>query len=157
MAPMIPVRTSRTVRLGVVCLFPGSLPGDNQTRRAVTASSLRTLRIMLSLFDPQSAQNLDAAQRPGWSECDNALLDARMAPDQASSAHSGCSHRYHRLAESGQTLGVGQQHALRVAGVGHGAEFDHQKGFAVQTRVTLTEENRRTQVDAHEQGRQRTE
>lgn len=112
---------------------------------------------MLSLFDPQSAQNLDAAQRPGWSECDNALLDARMAPDQASSAHSGCSHRYHRLAESGQTLGVGQQHALRVAGVGHGAEFDHQKGFAVQTRVTLTEENRRTQVDAHEQGRQRTE
>jgi len=38
-----------------------------------------------------------------------------------------------------------------VAGVGHGAEFDHAQGSAVQTGARLAKEHRRTKFQTHKQ------
>ena len=54
------------------------------------------------------------------------------------------------LAESGQAVGVGQQCALGVTGIGHGAEFDPAEGFTVQTGALLAKEDRRAQLDTLE-------
>ncbi len=57
-----------------------------------------------------------------------------------------------KAAEGGQPHRVGERFPLFVAGVGHGAEFEHQEGASVQPRALLTEEDGAPQPPGDEQG-----
>jgi len=48
-----------------------------------------------------------------------------------------------------------QQRARCAAGIGHGAEFDHGEGLAMQAGALLAEEDGGAEFDAHEQSQHR--
>ncbi len=54
--------------------------------------------------------------------------------------------------ESCKPLRVREQGALRVAGVGHGAEFVEGEGLAVQSGALLAKEHGRAEFEAHQEG-----
>ena len=60
--------------------------------------------------------------------------------------------RAQEVAEPGLPLFVGQQHALRIAGIGHRAELDHPERLAVPSRPLLGEEHRPAQLPGNQQG-----
>lgn len=51
------------------------------------------------------------------------------------------------LAERGESIGIKKQDAVRIASVGHGAEFDQLKSLGIQPRSFLVKEHRTAQLD----------
>jgi len=117
-------------------------------RNGVAAVDLRppgdagTYRMTAGLFGRVPIQ-VAHKQRPRPNQAHVALDDV---PQLGQFVQAGAPQK---LAKGRQAIGIGQQGAGGIAGIGHRAEFDHGEGLATETGALLAEEDWSTEFDAH--------